>query len=56
MLHLSKAQWSTLEMISLCKRIFNVENNKVGVEGIRWLARAKWSSINQIELGKTDQN
>jgi hypothetical protein len=29
--------------------------NEVGVEGICWLARAKWSNIKHIYLGKIDQ-
>jgi hypothetical protein len=35
----------------------NIElaENKVGVEGIRWLARAKWSNIKDITLGRTNQ-
>jgi hypothetical protein len=33
----------------------DLENNEVGVQGIRWLARAKWSNIKSIGLRKTDQ-
>jgi hypothetical protein len=35
----------------------NIElgNNEVGVEGIRWLASAKWSNFKSIYLGKTDK-
>jgi hypothetical protein len=35
----------------------NIElgDNEVGAEGIRWLARAKWSNIGSLDLGKTDQ-
>jgi hypothetical protein len=29
--------------------------NKVGVEGIRWMASANWSSIKQINFGMIDQ-
>jgi hypothetical protein len=43
-------------MISLCNQlIIDLGYNEVGAEGIRWLARAKWSSIRNIDLGKTDQ-
>jgi hypothetical protein len=33
----------------------DLAENEVGVEGIRWLASAKWSSIESLGLGKTDQ-
>jgi hypothetical protein len=35
----------------------NIElgQNEVGVEGIRWLASAKWSNIIGLGLGKTGQ-
>jgi hypothetical protein len=43
-------------MISLCNQlIIDLGNNEVGVEGIRWLVRAKWSNIKRIDLGKTNQ-
>jgi plasmid rolling circle replication initiator protein Rep len=29
--------------------------NEIGVEGIRWLVRAKWININNIDLCKSDQ-
>jgi hypothetical protein len=33
----------------------DLADNEVGVEGIRRLVRAKWSNINTLALGKTDQ-
>jgi hypothetical protein len=33
----------------------DLADNEVGAEGIRWLARAKWSSIKYINLRKTDE-
>jgi hypothetical protein len=35
----------------------NIElgKNEVGAEGIRRLARAKWSNIKNLALGKTDK-
>jgi hypothetical protein len=54
-LHLSKAQWGTLESLGLCKQNIDLGHNELGIDGIRWLVRAKWSNIKSIDLGKTNQ-
>ena len=52
-LHLRKAQWPKLQIISLCKyHIEYLVENEIGDEGCSHLSKAHWPNLQTINLSK----
>ncbi len=51
--HLSKGDWPKLKLLGICKKcLLLVDMNKIGVEGMMFIANSWWTKLNKIDFNE----